>query len=186
MNLDNYNTLHQTFNSLRNIVRYITNACTFPFEAKVTSRYSYLNEQQVEFTILVNSVNYRCKQGIIFKASILSGKLEPIERKFRVSGGPSSSDNGFDEDNDSDDDDDDENTTFRRKKRKMNDHRSFDTYNGQTIKVEACRIILEDTSSVNYRVLSDYQTWFSQSILLDERRLDDQWNSLRFYLQFIE
>ncbi|KAG2389377.1 hypothetical protein C9374_013937 [Naegleria lovaniensis] len=164
-----------SINDLPTLVRYATTCLKFPFEAKVTSLYSFLNDQQVEFTVLLNSVNYRCKQGIIFKGSILSGRLEPIDQRFKVH-----------VQSDDDDDSDTEDGPANRKKRKMSSHTSLDSFNGQSVKVECSRLRFEDPKSVNFKILLDYQTWFCQSTLLDEKKVDDQWNNLRFYLQFVE
>ena len=162
-------------NDLSTLVRYATTCCKFPFDAKVTSLYSFLNDQQVEFTVSVNSVNYRCKQGIIFKATITSGTLSPIDGRFKVH---------IDNDDDAGSDDDDE---PYRKKRKMSGSTPFDTYTGTTIKVDSSRLRVDDsTKSVNLTVLMDYQTWFIHSTLLDEKKIDEQWTNLRFYLQFVD
>jgi len=166
-----------SINDLPTLVRYATVCCKFPFEAKVTSLYSFLNEQQVEFVVQVNSVNYRCKQGIIFKATVSSGRLEPIDSRFKVHGSNSDL---------SDEDYSDEEHEPNRKKRKVSNFGNIDSFNTQSIKVDSCRLRFENPKSVNFKVLADYQSWFCNSTLLDEKKIDDQWNNLRFYLQFIE
>ncbi|KAL0491249.1 ribosome-recycling factor [Acrasis kona] len=163
-------------NDLATMIRYVTLCCNFPFDAKLVTRYSFLQEQQIELSLSVLAVNYRCKQGVIFKATVTSAKIEPMEDKFKVE---------RDVESDSENEDDEK----PRKKRRVNeeDVQNIETFNGKEIKVNAHNLkINEEGDSTNVKVMSDYQLWFCHSLLVDERKSDDLWNSLRHYLQFIE
>lgn len=169
-------------NDLPSLVKYVTTCMSFPFEAKVTTRYSFLSEQQVEFHVQITSVNYRCKQGVILKGTILSGQLEPLDYKFMVKSDnngetnlATSSDNNID--------------PVGKRRRIITNIGTipFNSFNGREIKVEAAKLKLcGEISEVNQKILSDYQLWFCHGTLLDEKKLDDQWNNLRYFLQFIQ
>jgi hypothetical protein len=164
-------------NDLPNLVRYVTTSCIFPFEVKITTRYSFLFEQQIQFTLNITSVNYRCKQGVILKGNVVSGQIEPIDVKYMVR-------------SEDDDTDEDYNERRIRKKRRLPGNTAvtpYNTYNGKEVKVSASKLILSGDSinEHNQKVLNDYQVWFCHSVLLDEKKLDDQWNNLRYFLQFI-
>jgi hypothetical protein len=163
-------------NDLPNMIRYVTTCCIFPFEGKITARYSYLQEQQIVFTVSIQSVNYRCKQGLLFKGNVTSARIEPMEDKFKVERDIEESESEASD------------TEPRRKKRRISeeDIQNIETFNSKEVKIHASKLRVEESDSVNFKVLSDYQTWFCNSLLVDEKKIEEHWNSLRYYLQFIE
>lgn len=186
-------------NDLNVLIRYVTSCMTFPFSAKMTCRYSFLNEKQIEFTLNITTVNYRCKQGVIFKGTVTSAQIQPLDYKFIAKGGDALDHASGGGDDALDDDDLDDGAQLGedgrpRKRRRITTSsnvgglfQNTDMFNGREVKVDASRITLcGQVSAENYKILTDYQVWFCHSVLVDEKKVDEQWNNLRYYLQFIQ
>jgi hypothetical protein len=168
-------------NDLANMVRYVQTCTTLPFEGKITTRYSYLQEQQIVFTVSVQSINYRCKQGLLFKGNITAARIEPMEDKFKV-------ERDIDSDSDVSDSEPRKRDSEPRKRRRISEeeYQVVETFNSKEVKIHASKLMMEEEKTTNFKVMSDYQSWFCNGVLMDEKKMEEHWSSLRYFLQFIE